>query len=38
MYFNDKYNLELFNEPYIFDDNNLVFMLDENTTTSLFKI
>ena len=37
MYFNDKYNLELFNEPYIFDDNNLVFMLDENTTTSLFK-
>ena len=37
MYFNDKYNLELFNEPYIFDDNNLVFMLDEHTTTSLFK-
>ena len=35
MNFNDESNLKLFDEPYIFDDNNLPFILDEKTTTSL---
>ena len=38
MYFNDKSNLELFDEPYIFDDNNLPFILDEKTTSSLINM
>ena len=35
MNFDDESNLKLFDEPYIFDDNNLPFILDEKTTTSL---
>ena len=35
MNFNDESNLKLFDEPYIFDDNNLPFILEEKTTTSL---
>jgi len=35
MNFDDESNLKLFDEPYIFDDNNLPFILEEKTTTSL---